>query len=335
MKDCVEELFSSAIKELNEKGKVLSSTSLALIMLSRIEELISRTENISSLRYLAEYLDRIIKIRSSAILLHNIIRELLKKANRYLEEAREDSVDKIVQEIIKLRKMIIGSLQALGTITSKRIESGDVIMTHAYSTSVFMALKTAIKEGKDIRVYVSESRPFSNGITMAENLEKLGVEVTLFVDSAMRYFMKEVDKVLLGAEAIAANGAVVGKVGSSLLSLVAHEARVRVLVISSIMKFSPETFLGELIEEERTTPDVMLSKDIIAELHKLGVKFYVPVLDFTPPEYIDLIVTERGIIAPQAVTFIVRELYGWPPEVPNVSELLRRFRLKIEEVITK
>jgi len=334
MRDHVEELFSNAIKELNEKGKILSSTSLALIMLSRAEELVSRA-GVNSLWYLAEYLDRVTKVRSSAILLHNIVREFLKRSNYYLEEAKEGSVDKVVQEIVKLRRKVINSLQALSAIASKRIENGDVIMTHGYSTSVFMTLKAAIKEGKDIKVYISESRPFSNGITMAENLEKLGIEVTLFVDSAMRYFMKGVNKVLLGAEAVTANGAVVGKVGSSLLSLVAHEARVRVLIISSIMKFSPETFFGELIEEERTTPNVMFSRSTIAELRKLGVKFYVPVLDFTPPEYIDLIVTERGIIAPQAVPFVVQELYGWPPEIFDVNELLREFKLKVKEVVMK
>jgi ribose 1,5-bisphosphate isomerase len=35
-----------------------------------------------------------------------------------------------------------------------------------------------------------------------------------------------------------------------------------------------------------------------------------PAFDVTPPEYIDLIVTERGIIPPQGAIMIIHELFG-------------------------
>lgn len=62
-------------------------------------------------------------------------------------------------------------------------------------------------------------------------------------------------KVLLGAEAIAANGAVVNKIGTSLIALAAHEARVRVFVAAETYKFSPATVLGELVVIEERDPN--------------------------------------------------------------------------------
>jgi ribose 1,5-bisphosphate isomerase len=31
----------------------------------------------------------------------------------------------------------------------------------------------------------------------------------------------------------------------------------------------------------------------------------------TPPEYIDLIVTEKGVIPPQAAIMVIKEEFGW------------------------
>lgn len=154
----------------------------------------------------------------------------------------------------------------------------------------------------------------------------MGVSTTLIVDSAARFHMKQVTRVLIGSEAVAANGAVVNKIGTSLLALAANEARVRVFVIAPTQKFSFETIHGELIEIPTLDPSLFVPKD----LAEIGVKGYAPLFDVTPPEYIDAIATERGFIAPQAVPFLLRELYGsWPPRVPELSELEK----KLEEVV--
>ncbi|MGC8970516.1 MAG: hypothetical protein ACP5LG_08230, partial [Conexivisphaera sp.] len=47
-----------------------------------------------------------------------------------------------------------------------------------------------------------------------------------------------------------------------------------------------------------------------------------PIFDVTPAEYIDAIITEKGVTAPQAIPLLVRDVYGWPPRVPGVQELL-------------
>jgi len=127
----------------------------------------------------------------------------------------------------------------------------------------------------------------------------------MIVDSAVCHFMKTADKVLVGAEAIAANGAVINKIGTSTIASVAHDSRVRVFVAASTQKFSPETVFGELIEIEERDPYMVISKE---ELQKLGdIKIRNPAFDVTPPGNIDLIITERGVIPPQGAILILRE----------------------------
>ncbi|MEM3794084.1 MAG: ribose 1,5-bisphosphate isomerase, partial [Candidatus Bathyarchaeia archaeon] len=158
-------------------------------------------------------------------------------------------------EFIKNAKEAIGKISEIG---ARRISDGDVIMTHCHSTAVVAILKAAKAMGKRISVYATETRPLYQGRLTAEQLLQNGIPVTLIVDSASRYFMKRVDKVLVGADAVAANGAVVNKIGTSMVALAAHEARTLFFVAAETYKFSPETIIGELIKiEERPKEEIL------------------------------------------------------------------------------
>jgi len=131
----------------------------------------------------------------------------------------------------------------------------------------------------------------------------------LIVDSAVRYFMNDVDKVIVGADAVAANGAVVNKIGTSTIALVAKEARTPLYVATETYKFDPETSIGELVTiEERDSSEVAPKKGI-SDLKTVTVRN--PAFDITPPEYIDLIITEKGIIPPQAAISVIQQEFGW------------------------
>ena len=85
-----------------------------------------------------------------------------------------------------------------------------------------------------------------------------GIETTLIIDSAVSHFIEDADKVIVGAEAVAANGAIVNKIGTATIAAVAHRAHVRSFVAASTYKFSPETMFGELITiEERDSSYVL------------------------------------------------------------------------------
>lgn len=206
------------------------------------------------------------------------------------------------------------SLEAVKKIAdygARRIEDRDVIITHCHSSAVVALLKEAARQGKSIKVYSTETRPRYQGRITASQLAEAGIPVTLIVDSAARYFMRKADKVLIGADAVAANGAVVNKIGTSQVALAAHEARVYVFVAAETYKFHPETMVGKLVEIEERPSTEVVDKSFL-ESHP-GVKVRNPSFDVTPSEYIDLIITERGIIPPQAAVLLLREEFGWLP----------------------
>jgi len=169
-------------------------------------------------------------------------------------------------------------------------------------------MKTAWEQGRRFEVFVTETRPRFQGHITARELAKVGIPVTVILDDAVRYFMQRVDKVLVGADAITANGALVNKIGTSMVALAAHEARVKVFVAAETYKFSPETMIGELVTIEERDPTEVISQE---ERARIGsIKVLNPSFDVTPPEFIDLIITERGIIPPLGAILILEEVFG-------------------------
>lgn len=201
-----------------------------------------------------------------------------------------------------------GAVERIGEIGAKRISNGDVILTHCNSHAAISVIKTAFKQGKRIKVFVTESRPMKQGLISARELTKAGVPTTLIVDSAVRHFIRDIDKVVVGADSIAANGAVINKIGTSQIALMAHEARVLFFVAAETYKFHSGTLVGQLVEIEERDP-----KEIVNPKRFPRVKIRNPVFDITPPEYVDLIITERGIIPPSAAYTMMQEIFAWKP----------------------
>ncbi len=273
---------------------------------------------------------RLLKARPTSVMLSNSVRRILEKVNTLLKDgASLDELRGMVkEEYNSLVNNMNKALEAVALMGSKRIDDGDVILTNSYSRTVLTLLEKAWEKGIRFQVYVVESRPGSEGLFTASYLDNKGIPVTLFVDSAVRFFMKDVDKVFVGAEAIAANGAVVNKVGTSLIALAAHEARVRVFVVASTLKFSPETIFGELVKL-MLRPIKRLPERIPVELSEVPAAEF-PLFDVTPPEYIDAIITERGVVAPEAVILLVRDIYGWPPRLKKIADITSELKAMVQ-----
>ncbi|MEO3992912.1 MAG: hypothetical protein QN229_01165 [Desulfurococcaceae archaeon TW002] len=303
-------------------GAVLGPTEVAIGSLELIRDASSLCKN-EFREFLTNFIPLVVVSRPPSQVAENILRKYLEEfINLKTEKGFDRAVDEsrsIINSLIKELELVRDMIAEIG---SRRIENGDTILTHSYSTTVLKTLEKAVKKGVTFRVYVTESRPIGEGKVTASTLSKLGIETTLIVDSAVRYVMKHVNKVLVGADAIAVNGAVVNKVGTSAIALAAKEARSRLFVLAGIYKLSFETIFGELIEQVfLDNADLIIPKEKIQELPS-KVRVSVPLFDVTPPEYIDAIITERGVLAPQAIPVLVASLYGWPPKIKSLRELL-------------
>ena len=98
------------------------------------------------------------------------------------------------------------------------------------------------------------------------------------------------------------NGVIINKIGTSTISLIAHEARVPFIVLAESYKFSRETLTGKLVEIEERDPSEITNPEKLK-----NVKIKNPVFDATPACYIDTIITEFGAISPYIAYKIIKE----------------------------
>jgi len=254
---------------------------------------------------MSEAAQLLISTRPTAVSLPNAVRAVM----RY----KGDSVDEAKANIKELADgFILNSESAvlkIGEIGAHRIRDGDTIMTHCNSSAAISIMAAAHKDGKNISVIATESRPRWQGHLTIRQLDEAGIKTSLIVDSAVRYFMKEVDLVVMGADAVTANGSVINKIGTSQLALAAHEARKNVIIAAETYKFSPRSLLGELIEIEERNSSEVIADEKLREFSNVSVKN--PAFDVTPREYIDLICTEVGAIPPEMAYIIIKEYLGW------------------------
>ena len=248
--------------------------------------------------------DRILGSRPTAVSLWNGVHATIKGVDTC--DTVEGMRELIVSNAERFNKASLDAVKTIGEIGAKRIQDGDIILTHCNSSAALSVIKTAFRQGKKFRVYATESRPWRQCILTVNELAKEGIDITLIIDSAVRSVMKSVTKVFVGADTITSHGTLVNKIGTSQLALAANEARVQFYVCSETYKFSPMTLFGDMVTIEERDHDEVAKREILDP----AVKIFNPVFDSTPAKYIDGIITEVGLISPGSVYHVMTDQLG-------------------------
>lgn len=251
--------------------------------------------------------DELISTRPTAVSLPNAVRLTLRglASAKSTGEAVEDIVSRADAFIAKAES----ALNTIAEICAARINDGDTVMTHCNSKAALAGIIRAKEQGKKIKVIATEVRPWNQGRLTIKTLNDHQIPTTYIVDSAVRYFMPQVNLVIVGADAITSNGAVINKIGTSQIAEAAHLARKNVIVAAETFKFAPQTMTGAKIMIEERLPSEILPDEMAKDLPYVTIRN--PVFDVTPASYIDLIATEEGAISPQLAYFIIKEYLGW------------------------
>jgi translation initiation factor eIF-2B subunit delta len=157
-----------------------------------------------------------------------------------------------------------------------------------------------------VSVCMQRSFPFLNS-----SFQILPVSRYVLIN-AVSYIMRDVTKVMLSAHAILANGFVMGRVGSSLISMIAKAHSVPVLVVCETYKFSDRVQTDAFVFNELGDPNIVakLPFDMPSKLDgwedvpSLGLLNLI--FDVTPPEFIDMVVTDIGMIPCTSVPVVLR-----------------------------
>ena len=169
--------------------------------------------------------------------------------------------------------------------TAERIEDGQTLLTHDYSSTVLEAIELAAQSGKHLEVYVTEARPRHLGRKTARTLAAIDrVEPTLVVDGASGYYLPECDRVLLGMDCIVED-TYYNRVGTYPLVATAADVGVPVTVTGSSAKLVDEGF--------RFENDFRDPSEVIREPPE-GFAVKNPAYDGTPTRLLDDVITDDG-----------------------------------------
>ena len=185
------------------------------------------------------------------------------------------------------------------------------------------ALRVLHARGKIAEVLVDETRPLLQGARLtAWELAEAGIAHRLTIDSAAAWAMAtgQVDCVMVGADRIAADGAVANKIGTYALAVAAHRHDIPFIVVAPESTRDIATATGaEIVVEQRAAAEITHVGGVATAPE--GTAVFNPAFDVTPPQLITAVVTENGPIGGaitavgQQIADIARSLYarGWMP----------------------
>jgi methylthioribose-1-phosphate isomerase len=190
------------------------------------------------------------------------------------------------------------------------IQSGDTIIHHCNTGALATVdwgtalgvIRMAHEQGKKVHVLVDETRPRLQGSRLtAWELQQYGISYEIITDGMAGHFLQRgvVQKVLFGADRVAANGDVANKIGTYMLALAAHDNNVPAYAVVPTSTIDLAVTDGSRIPiEERSAREVLdieFNGEPVAP-DDAGARN--PAFDVTPHRLITAIVTENGIVRP-------------------------------------
>lgn len=185
------------------------------------------------------------------------------------------------------------------------------LATAGYGTALGVIQSAWRRQGVGL-VWVDETRPLLQGARLtAWELRRLGIPFRLITDSSAGTLMAQglVDRIVVGADRIAANGDTANKIGTYPLAVLAARHRVPFYVAAPLSTVDRATANGAAIPIERRraeeVTEVFGSRIAPPDTEVVNFAF-----DVTPHDLITAIVTEVGVLEPPFDQSIERAFAG-------------------------
>jgi methylthioribose-1-phosphate isomerase len=175
--------------------------------------------------------------------------------------------------------------------------AGERVLTHCNtgalattgSGTALGVIEAAWRAGAVAQVWVGETRPLNQGSRLtAWELEGAGIPFKVVTDSSAGLLMSRglVDRVVVGADRIAANGDVANKIGTYPLAVLAHHHEIPFIVAAPTSTIDPATPTGA---------DIPIEERDAAEVSPHGHPAANYAFDITPAALVTALVTEEGV----------------------------------------
>jgi methylthioribose-1-phosphate isomerase len=216
----------------------------------------------------------------------------------------------VVSEAQLMAEEDVATNRRLAEFGASLLSDGDVIIHHCNTGSLAAvdwgtalgAVRLAHDQGKHIHILVDETRPRLQGSRLtAWELEQYHISYEIITDNMAGYFLRNgtANKVMFGADRIAANGDIANKIGTYMLALAASENNKMVLCVAPFTSIDLSISNGDQIQIEERDPHEVLGIAFDGEpVCPSTASARNPAFDITPYKLISAIVTDRGIAYP-------------------------------------
>ncbi len=250
--------------------------------------------------------EEIAKSRPTARNLFWALERMKKVINHSRQTSQRDSVKELIKEAIHICSEDIEINRQIGKNGGFLFTNGDNILTHCNAGALATAgygtalgvIRAAGEKGKKLHVYVDETRPVLQGARLTTwELKKEKIPFTLITDNMAGFLMSQgkIDKIIVGADRIAANGDTANKIGTYSLAVLAQVHHIPFYIAAPVSTIDTSLKTGISIPiEERKSDEVTHFKKVRSA--PTGTKVYNPAFDITPAKFITAIITEKGIL---------------------------------------
>ncbi|CAO3660646.1 unnamed protein product [Umbelopsis ramanniana] len=198
------------------------------------------------------------------------------------------------------------------------VHDNAVILVHSYSRTVMNVLQYAANvQNKRFKVYVTEGRPTSDGLVAVSELQASGIPCAAVLDSAVGFILDKVDMIFVGAEGVVENGGIINQIGTYQIALVAKALSKPVYAIAESYKFVRLYPLNQY-DLPSIVPDIVSFSTRrksssnaldLGEKQSADLAMSNPSVDYTPPQYLTLLLTDLGVLTPSGVSDELIKLY--------------------------
>ncbi|HRV45138.1 MAG TPA: S-methyl-5-thioribose-1-phosphate isomerase [Smithellaceae bacterium] len=297
----------AAIKDLTVRGA--PAIGVAAAMAAALGALEFSSEPIEKfIKKFKALCDEIAAARPTARNLFWALERMKKRLDEVVRSGRRNPARELVREAKRICAEDIAINRQMGRQGRELLSDGDNVLTHCNAGALATAgygtalgvIRAAYAQGKKLHVYVDETRPVLQGARLtAWEMKKEKIPATLICDNMAGCLMKQgkIDKVVVGADRIAANGDAANKIGTYSLAVLARAHRIPFYIAAPLSTFDFSLKTGaEIPIEERQADEVTAFRGVPAA--PKGMKVYNPAFDVTPARLISAIITEKGILAP-------------------------------------
>ena len=227
-----------------------------------------------------------------------ITESCIEAAKEEFAKGSDDVSEAIKAFSIEQNNKRYAGMAVVGRYLAELFPDHGAIMTQCFAeTIVGMMLREAKLQGKDIRIFCPETRPFFQGSRLTATVcRDMGFDTTVITDNMPAFVMKNegIDLFTSAADVICVDGHVVNKVGTCQIAIAAKHYGIPYYVSGAPDQGHP---VIDTVKIEFRDPKEVLQAMGTPTANQ-DVKGYYPAFDITPPELVTGVVTDQGVFSP-------------------------------------